>query len=78
MLKSNGYFFLVHRASRLNEIYQCANVVQMLPVRVSFAYDHVGGVAKTVLIEFQFASLHECLIDSPVYLDDRSTFPSIE
>ena len=50
----------------------------LLPVRMIFAYDHPNGVAKTVLIEFQFASLHECLIDSPVYLDDRSTFPTIE
>ena len=78
MLKSNGSFFLVHRASRLNEIYQCASVVGMLPVRVSFAYDHVGGVAKTVLIELQFTTSHECIIGAPVYLDDRSTFPTIE
>ena len=78
LLKSNGSFFLVHRASRLNEFYQCASSVGLLPVRMIFAYDHPNGVAKTVLIEFQFANLHECLIDSPVYLDDRSTFPTIE
>ena len=78
LLKSNGSFFLVHRASRINEIYQCASVVGMLPVRVSFAYDHVGGVAKTVLIELQFTTSHECIIGAPVYLDDRSTFPTIE
>lgn len=78
LLKSNGSFFLVHRASRLNELYQCASSVGLLPVRMIFAYDHPNGVAKTVLIEFQFANLHECLIDSSVYLDDRSTFPTIE
>ena len=78
LLKSNGSFFLVHRASRLNELYQCASSVGLLPVRMTFVYDRPYGVAKTVLIEFQFASLHECLIDSPVYLDNRSTFPTIE
>ena len=78
LLKSNGSFYLVHRASRYNELYQYASKVGMLPVKVTFAYDHVGGVAKTALIEFQFATAHECMIEAPVYLDDRSTFPTIE
>lgn len=75
LLKSNGSFYLVHRASRINEILKKGQMAGMLPVRMQFAYDHKGGVAKTILLEFKFTTNHECMIQDAIYLDDHDTFP---
>lgn len=75
LLKDNGRLFLVHRASRLNEIMSCMLSRHMKACRICFAYESEGKNAKSVLLEIRKGKCPELKTEPPVYLDDRTTFP---
>ncbi len=74
LLKDNGRFFLVHRASRLKELLQESERNGLQAVRMRIAYGSRQGRARSVLIEFRHGSGRELLIERPVFLDQRETF----
>lgn len=74
LLKDNGRFAMVHRASHLSECLFEASRIGLVPVRMRLAYTTVHGRAKSVLIEFKYAKHAEVNIEPPAYLDDRTTF----
>ena len=74
LLKDNGRFYLVHRASRLNEILDTAKAHHLQAVRMRIAYGSQTSHARSVLIEFVKGCGRELLIDRPVFLDRRETF----
>ncbi len=74
LLKDNGRFYLVHRASRLKELLAESERNGLQAVRMRIAYSSVQGKARSVLIEFQHGSGRELLIERPVFLDQRETF----
>ena len=74
LLKDNGRFYLVHRASRLNEILDTAKAHHLQAVRMRIAYGSKNSRARSVLIEFTPGSGRDLSIERPVFLDCRETF----
>lgn len=74
LLKRNGRLYLVHRASRLNELMSKAEDNGLQAVRMRIAYGSRNSRARSVLLEMRFASGRELLIEKPVFLDERETF----
>ena len=74
LLKRNGRLYLVHRASRLNELILKAGNHGLQAVRMRIAYGSKTGHARSVLLEMRFAANRELLIEKPVFLDERDTF----
>lgn len=77
LLKDNGSFCLVHRASRLTELILTAELYGMRPDRMRICYKTTGGDAGAVLLSFRFSKTVQLKTEPPVYLDDRNTFPEI-
>ena len=74
LLKDNGRFYLVHRASRLNELLNNARDAGLQAVRMRVAYASQNGDGRSVLIEFRCGEGRELKIQKPVFLDQRETF----
>lgn len=75
MLKDNGRFEMVHRASALNMILETAHTYGFSLWRMRPIYDHINGNAKSILLEFRIASKDsETKIEVPAYLDQKETF----
>ena len=73
LLKDNGRFFMVHRASRMNELLNTAWNYGMCCTRVQFAYESLNKNAKSAAMEFRFSSYAEMKVLPPVYLDQMHT-----
>lgn len=73
LLKDNGRFFMVHRASRMNELLHTARTYGMICTRVQFAYESQNKNAKSAAMEFRFSSNAEMKVLPPVYLDQMHT-----
>ena len=74
LLKDNGRFYLVHRASRLNELLSNARDAGLQAVRMRVAYTSQNGDGRSILIEFRCGEGRELKIQKPVFLDQRETF----
>lgn len=77
LMKDNGTFFLIHRASRLASLLVCADRYGMRPDRIRIGYRTAGGTAGPVLLSFRFSRNAEAKVEAPVFLDDRNTFPDM-
>lgn len=78
LLKSNGRFYLVHRASRMNQIMQLAFSHGFVTRILQIAYETEGGKGKSALFCFQYGNTSELIVKPPVYLDDRGSFDRLE
>jgi len=74
LLKDNGRFYLVHRASAVQKILLMADQYGLHARRMRFAYESIQGNAKSVVMEFRFRKAVDCVIEPCAYLDDRDTF----
>ncbi len=74
LTRDHGTFFLVHRSERLPELFRLAEENHFHPSRMRIAYDHAGGRARTVLLEFRKGTAPQLVIESPAWLDDRTSF----
>ena len=74
LTRDHGTFFLVHRSERLPELFRLAEKHHFHPSRMRLAYDHAGGRARTVLLELRRGTAPQLVIESPAWLDDRSSF----
>ena len=68
LLKSNGSFYIVHRASMLNEIYYYSNKYHMRPKIMQFLYDDNKDSARSVVIQFVVNKQIECKVLKPIIL----------
>ncbi len=75
LLKDQGRFFLVHRASRINDIMLYIRQHDMKVSRLALAYESQGKNAKSILLEIRKGKCPVPVAEPPIYLDDRSTFP---
>lgn len=78
LMKSSGRFFLVHRCTRMAEIFQTAYAHGMIPERLHIAYDHQDGRARSFVCSFRCGKKGDMKIGAPVWLDDRSSFAVLE
>lgn len=72
--KDSGRLFMVHRASRLNELLFMADAYGWRAVRMRIAYASQKGIAKSVLLELRRHTKQELKIEPPAFLDKRETF----
>ena len=73
LLKEDGSFWLVHRASRRCELVETACGYGLYPALARVSYDHPNGVAKSIVMQFVKHPC-TCLEAKPAYMDDRDTF----
>ncbi len=69
LMKSDGRFFLVHRASRMSELILTAAGFGLQAVRIRPVCDSRSEYAKSILMEFRFGQGRETVIEKPVFLD---------
>lgn len=74
LLADQGRFMMVHRASRIHEIFDTASKYGMRCVRMKLAYESQGKQAKSAAMEFRMSTRAEMRIEPPAYLDNRETF----
>lgn len=74
LLTDQGRFMMVHRASRIHEIFEIASKYGMRCVRMKLAYESEGKQAKSAVMEFRFSSRAQMFIEPPAYLNRRETF----
>ncbi len=70
LLKTNGHFYLVHRASRLNELHQISGKYGLQAVEMIPVYKNRTSVASGVLLEYCFGRKRQLRVGQPVYLND--------
>ena len=68
LLKSGGSFFMVHRSSRLSEIFSALRSARLEPKRVLFIYPHEGARANLVLVESRKNARAELVVESPIII----------
>lgn len=75
LLKENGRFEIVHRASYFSVIVKEAMKEGFSLTRMRPVYDHEGGKAKSILLEFRRTNGDsEMKLEPPAYLDKHETF----
>ena len=74
LLSDNGRFCLVHRASRIHELFEKASAHGMRCTRLKIAYRTRGKVAVSAAMEFRLSPEREMVIEPPAYMDERETF----
>ncbi len=77
ILKTNGKFYLVHRADRLEEIITDLNTNYFEVKRLQFVYSKKGKDAIIVLIEASKRGKQGLKVCSPVFLDEFSSYKHI-
>ena len=70
LLRTNGHFYLVHRASRLNELHQTSSAYGLQAVTMIPVYKNRTSGASGVLLEYCFGKKRQLRIGQPVYLND--------
>ena len=73
LLKEDGTFYMVHRASRMEEIIALAGHYHLYLSKKRIAYDKPGGIEKSCVLAF---TLHEGEVIGykPAYMNDRDSF----
>ncbi|MCR4951207.1 MAG: methyltransferase [Solobacterium sp.] len=74
LLKDNGRFYLVHRASRMNDIMEECFRRRMRPARIRIAYETKNKAAKSAVFEIVRGTGRQMVIEPPAFLDERSTY----
>jgi len=74
LLAGNGRFMMVHRASRIPELFETAAGYGLRCVRMKVAYEKEGRGARSAAMEFRRTSSGELKIEPPAYMDRRETF----
>lgn len=74
LLNDRGRFMMVHRASRIPEIFATALKYGFRCVRLKIAYQAQGKNAKSAAMEFIRSDHAQLLIEPPAYMNDRDTF----
>ena len=70
LMKTNGHFYLVHRASRLNELYSISAAYGLQAVMMIPVYKNRTSDASGVLLEYCFGKKRQLHIGQPVYLNE--------
>ena len=73
LIKERGRFYLVHRISRLYDLFITAEKYGFYPVRMQTAYRSISGQAVSVLLCFSRDRGKELSVDPPVFLDHKNT-----
>lgn len=73
LLRKDGHFWMVHRASRRQELIHMAEKYGLYPCLIRIAYDHIGGIEKSVVMVFgrEFGPCYEA---APAFMDQRDSF----
>lgn len=74
LMKDGGRFMMVHRASRINDLFETAALYGLRCTRMKIAYETEGRRAKSVAMEFRRTKQAEIRIEPPAYMDQRETF----
>ena len=74
LLKENGRFVMVHRASRIGELILKASDCGLYCVRLKIAYESEGKNAKSAVLEFRKRKNAGLKIEPPAYMNQRDTF----
>ena len=70
LMKTNGHFYLVHRASRLNELYSTSAAYGLQTVTMIPVYKNRTSDASGALLEYCFGKKRQLHIGQPVYLNE--------
>ena len=68
-LKDNGRFYIMHRSSRLNDIYKEMQNVGMRITKLQMVYDKAKKDSIGVLIEGKRSKNCECKVLEPKYIE---------
>lgn len=68
LLKPNGRFYLVHRATYLSDIYQAAAAYKMRPLTIQFIHDENKSTARSVLMEMTKREQAETTVLNPHWI----------
>ena len=73
LLKEDGTFYMVHRASRMEEIVSLASQHQLYLSQRRIAFDKPGGIEKSCVLAF---SMHKGEVKDykPAFMNDRDSF----
>jgi tRNA1(Val) A37 N6-methylase TrmN6 len=74
LLADQGRFCIVHRASRIHELFETASAYGMRCTRMKIAYYAHGKTAVSAAMEFRISQERQMVIEPPAYMDDRNTF----
>ncbi len=74
LLKDQGRFYLVHRASRLQDIMALVSLHHMKVSRLKIMYDHRGGISKSVVLEIRKGKCPPLMIEECGYFDEKGSF----
>ena len=74
LMKQDGRIFIVYLASRLRELLAETGKNGLVPVRMRFAHPSASKPARSVCLELRRDSNAEFKVESPVLLNDRSTY----
>ena len=77
LLKNNGYFYLVHRTERLEEIIELLNKNKMRIKIIQFVYSNNHKESSLVLIKALKNGKMGMKVNPPIYTDNLSTFQNI-
>ena len=72
LIKDQGRFYLVHRVSRLYDLFVAAEKSGFYPIRMQTAYRSISGKAVSVLVCFSRKTCGELTMDPPIFLDHQS------
>lgn len=71
-LRFGGHFYLVHRASRLMDIFERLHTVKLEPKRLRFVHPFVDAPADLVLLEARVGGKAGLVVESPLVVRERS------
>lgn len=74
LLSDSGKFMMVHRVSRIPELFETAAEYGMRCVRMKTAYRSEGRCAVSAAMEFRKTKTGGLIIEPPAYMDRRETF----
>ena len=74
LMADQAKLMIVHRASRIPELFEKAEKYGLRCVRMKIAYEAEGKRAKSAAMEFRRAQTAELFIEPPAYLNRRETF----
>lgn len=77
MLENQGYLYLVHRPERLADITNSLKQYNFGLKRVVPVYGNRSGKANMILIEAIYNGKDYVIVDSPIFLNELSTYKNI-
>lgn len=74
LLKENGSFQMVYRPDRMTQLFHIASIYHLYPKRLKIVYASIQKQAKSILVEFVKNPNIKLTIESPAFLNDRSSY----